>query len=898
MNDAYHILDEQLPIAVDFKQLKNEGLSFIQAFDGVQWTNLNASDPGVTILDQLVFALTELGYCASFPMKDILTRQNGSIKAKNQFFKPQDILTTAPMTQWDYVTFLVDRVQGVQNAIFLSSKTAFPSLSIVEVFLKAISANKSTVQQGDLCNEAFYALNRSRNLGQVFSMPAPLEQVPIWLKGELVFDGKQNPSAILKAAQEAIDDYLFLKIKGKTFDTLEQKGHSINTIFNGPKLTHGWILHEGGPSKRDEVYIHDLQELLLGVAGVVSVENISFAAPSDPNCATALPYQLLDISLSASLLHEKGLTLFSGNEQIRDRSLEQVLKKLELSTSKAIPPTVDKATMAPKFPKGSFREIEDYYSIQHTFPEIFGLGSHGVAPGTSPSKKAQTKQLKGYLTLFDQLIANQFSQLAHLDQLFSFSNPVSGVTKRPSSKNYFLQKFEKSPSMYPVPFKSFSPTYFYQFLYDVPEIKDILMDATVFDFSEELISIKELEEKSWESYQKDPYNSYSYGLMQLMEEEKTNVERRNTILDHLLARHGESPALLDYFIQGAEITGETKKDAVLFKSLYLQNFEKLSYYRFKGYNYLQAAPLEPEIKNVSEKRYEKLTKLFSKDFLVRAKKINKQGKIKKKDLVNFSTLELKLHLLFGLDFQYQRYIVEHFENDAFKEECAIAQWLSKQRKGCILVETKLLFQEATFKMIFSGHGEVGVSWETKQELTLYDISQLETWFRAQTVSPFTGLQGTVDKTIQEKTYTFEKKAYEPTQSSGYATLGFLGNLYLEISFDSSTFYALSPDYLTTDVFIVFPEFICQPKTTAFPDRVAHFLDANLPVGVAGKVLCFNKTKMMHFIHAFANWHNSKRFRFSENERVGSPSQKPSSPSAQNHGFAIWKSLVLLKTGMS
>ncbi len=72
MADDNYIIDQPVPVNQDFKALKELGLEFIRDHSGNEWTNLNASDPGVTILEQLCYALTELGYCNDFSVGDIL----------------------------------------------------------------------------------------------------------------------------------------------------------------------------------------------------------------------------------------------------------------------------------------------------------------------------------------------------------------------------------------------------------------------------------------------------------------------------------------------------------------------------------------------------------------------------------------------------------------------------------------------------------------------------------------------------------------------------------------------------------------------------------------------------------------------------------------------------------
>jgi hypothetical protein len=57
---------------LDYVALVAEGTALVQALSGLTWTNYNYSDPGVTILEQLCYALTELSYRADFRVQDLL----------------------------------------------------------------------------------------------------------------------------------------------------------------------------------------------------------------------------------------------------------------------------------------------------------------------------------------------------------------------------------------------------------------------------------------------------------------------------------------------------------------------------------------------------------------------------------------------------------------------------------------------------------------------------------------------------------------------------------------------------------------------------------------------------------------------------------------------------------
>ena len=50
--------------------LRAEGLSHIQSLSHSLWTDYNAHDPGITTLEALCYAITELGYRSGFDMQD------------------------------------------------------------------------------------------------------------------------------------------------------------------------------------------------------------------------------------------------------------------------------------------------------------------------------------------------------------------------------------------------------------------------------------------------------------------------------------------------------------------------------------------------------------------------------------------------------------------------------------------------------------------------------------------------------------------------------------------------------------------------------------------------------------------------------------------------------------
>jgi len=95
--------------AFDQQQLYAIGLEHAQRLAGLIWTDYNVHDPGVTTLELLCYALTDLSYRASFPVEDLLASENNNAaNMQEQFFTARRILPNRPLTVSDYRKLLID----------------------------------------------------------------------------------------------------------------------------------------------------------------------------------------------------------------------------------------------------------------------------------------------------------------------------------------------------------------------------------------------------------------------------------------------------------------------------------------------------------------------------------------------------------------------------------------------------------------------------------------------------------------------------------------------------------------------------------------------------------------------------------------------------------------------
>lgn len=711
MSTIYHITDTPLAPNQDFNYLKEQALAYIQEKSGNNWSNLNASDPGITILDQVCYALTELGYCNDFDIRDILTKRDGKIHYKNQFYLPQDILTTSPVTIVDYRKFVIDGVSGVANvwievdASGCYQTLVLPSFPLLQKLAQtdneSVSGsvlNPAKLASDLLCDAVLYRINQARNIGEFFQRPVVLNPVPGLIQGSIEIQAPTLIIDIIIALQSKVCNFIFPDVR-----EIKNAEETNSENFDGPRLNNLSCSEDDLGTIRTTLNLVDLYQLIDGIQGVTDFTLESFEAdgvtqPFLEQTGVNLVYldilesvkmSKLTFSCRGEMIHPEFMSSSGQNETIQ----------VEIPGASGAVQYLNKTD----YLHGKYREIDQYYSIQYTFPEIFGVGNYAVESGND-YQITLSRQLRGYLTLIDQLVVNQFAQLANLEQLFSFSNPMV-ATERDHKRFYALKSdFEKKHTVYPVPYEVFSPTYFYQSLYDVPFIRPLLKNYKTFDYSYQIEEPDHRDMASWNAYKQDPYNAYIHGLMMIMEDDQMALVRRNQMLDHLLARHGESPVTIDALIEGSVYCGNAAQDRVVFKSLYLQNLNLLSYYRNKAWNFFGALrinnPLLLDENYVSTGESDKSPYFDSDhDFIFNTDQVNDLEKLVEKDFIAYSALELKMRLLFGLRPVYKTYLSGRLEDLSYEDSDAqqrlvdgrrLVRWLLHERAGCILIETNLL----------------------------------------------------------------------------------------------------------------------------------------------------------------------------------------------------------------
>ncbi|WP_248798716.1 hypothetical protein [Pseudomonas sp. MWU13-2105] len=631
------IVDAPLPVAVDFNALKSLGIDQLKSLVGETWSNFNESDPGVTILDQLCYALTELGYCAEFPIEDVLTDKDGKIRYDGQFFAPQEILTCSPVTIDDYRRLVHDRIAGVE-AIYIAAE-----------FIRLDSADGGTLPSGrystylhfspsadvdstQLRTQVHSLLNAHRNLGEMFTEPRLLDRRRITLSGSLNLVSGADITQVQSRIIQVLKAYTVPPVLHRGYQELRGQGIPADEIFNGPNLGHGWI---GGadalPAKTQRINLFELSALLAAVEGVAQVQGLGLTENGVSLEVSEIDAgQIVDLEpLALTLTRNTVLQPLEARQEAADYLSGMREQHQAASVEAAVNPY-------PPLPYGRYRNIEDYYSIQNTFPDTYGIGPNSLQSDLPDPRVASSRQLKGYLLVFDQLLANQFSQLAHVGELFSFKS---------SAAARLVYGNESVGLTYP----PFEATYHCQALYNVPDVMPLLRGNAAFHFQMDPQEPDKLVERdAWKRFQQQPSNAYLHGLRGMMEGPDVAQSRRDRMLSHLMARHGDQAGLYDDMIKIGHWYGSDARTRSVVKSIWLENYPLLSYHRTCAFNPWRARPLQVLPEKDQTRRYPPFAGPPRVDGQLNEALIQQNARLKPADLVNFSAFELKSGILLGL----------------------------------------------------------------------------------------------------------------------------------------------------------------------------------------------------------------------------------------------------------
>jgi len=601
---------------LDFRFLREVGLNYIENIGSKLWTDYNTHDPGITIMEMLCYAITDLSQRIEMPIENLLASETENFKKMHQqFLSAVNILPSKPVTALDYRKLFM-HLKEVKNAwivkhdqkVFLNCKDHNMSYNPFKIDEKD---QKEFTLQG--LNDIYLDLeddvddpeaifkkvkelyHQNRNLCEDLVNICKIPEYDISICAYLDIEPEADEERIQALIIKAIGHYLAPSVSFYSLKQMYDKDYTTDQIFEGPIPFLGGCVEpddfQGGfidceelraADLRTEIRLSDIIQIIMKIEGVKLIKDISIktcdeeATERDPwiicvknnhkpvLCWVNNEDQCKDCTKSI-FNFSKGLLPIGVNK----KRVKEILNELDSEEQQLLSEIV---TEDVSFPLGNFSNADAFTTIQNDFPETYGISPVGLTNNVSKERKSKTKQLKAYLLFFDQILANYFSHLSKVKDLLSIDENL----KKLYTVNAISELTSKEKQ-----------TYFTQTVSDITEI-DSLVDPV--SYEENLISIvNKLKDDS------------------IKGEDATFYERRNQLLDHLIARFAER--FSDYTFIMKMIYGETnaKYQILKAKTKFVEDYKEISCERGVGFNYCD--PIVWDTENVSgvQKRIARLT---------------------------------------------------------------------------------------------------------------------------------------------------------------------------------------------------------------------------------------------------------------------------------------------------
>jgi len=221
--------------ALSYEFLRAEGIQLIQKMAGDTWTDHNTHDPGITMLEQLCYAITDLAYRLDYDSKELL---GNNATAYNELYSPATILSTNPVTVLDYRKLIVD-TKGVRNA-WLEKVTNSHIKGLYTVAIEYAEESKgiqTTVEK---------KLQAVRGLCEDFTEVNVLNKQKIRFAGTIeISDNADDINQLVAKILYCLHWSLSPAITFYTLQELQNKGKRIDEIFEGPTLFYRFGYQRG-----------------------------------------------------------------------------------------------------------------------------------------------------------------------------------------------------------------------------------------------------------------------------------------------------------------------------------------------------------------------------------------------------------------------------------------------------------------------------------------------------------------------------------------------------------------------------------------------------------------------------------------------------------------------------
>ena len=424
-----------LPPAQDYNFLKKEGIRYIEDLAGKLWTDFNTHDPGITLLEAMCYALTDLGYRTSFEIADIIAPpvKTSADKWKNIFYTARQALPCNPLTLIDYRKLIID-TEGVRNAwveisddyevlIYLqkmeedsqntqsykltydvkNSNSVLRMRGLYKVFVEYEDDIQEQKREDEIAKVIWQKLHFHRNITEDFIGVSSVEYEDFPIEAIIQVNEGTDIEMINAQIYKVIYDFFSPPISFYSLEQMLEKKGTAEEVFDGPVLNYGFIdTEELVKSERfKNIHLSDIINIISGIDGVIAVTKFTFQSDSKSpfinfsewinNAKDKQKMPRLDIKGSTVIFERSGdRHREEDKRQINKERVEVVFSFLNSDNFKT---RLRSAGKDLPIPEGEYMNLAEYYPFQKDLPAVYGMTKTFVNDKDNVDKMAIAKAI-------------------------------------------------------------------------------------------------------------------------------------------------------------------------------------------------------------------------------------------------------------------------------------------------------------------------------------------------------------------------------------------------------------------------------------------------------------------------------------------------------------------------
>ncbi|WP_075187448.1 hypothetical protein [Teredinibacter haidensis] len=459
INQGQEILDPQHRHSIyierergpsEFEKLRETMLNAVQRLSSHRWSDYNLHDPGVTILEQLCYGLSDLNYRTEYSIEELFANDQHEVDLHHHgLYTPNESLVCRPVSHNDKIKYFLDAVPAlasikIKQTVFNLGRgdNACELPWLYQLTLHTRNHLASRAERDSLFKQVDRCFHGIRNLGEDLFSVNLAESKTLFIEARVYVDNTVIASCqeeeLLAQLYLQAQSYLLGEVQYNTnSDCSDYKNNKDGSDSDGPGLNYLCITDKALQDANAARSLAGLIAALTQLPGVLEVDNARLWETDSQQPEGYQPLNLADTingdySLRLRLPeseNEKSLTLVFNHRKLAYRTGQLKVKVHNLLNAKRLQRQASRVDKSPTAWPGAHKDLLSYVSIQSQFPNNYGINAFGLSAHESDKRKAQTKQLKGYLMLFDQFMSDH---LGILDNAKHFlSSDITGKTSYP-----------------------------------------------------------------------------------------------------------------------------------------------------------------------------------------------------------------------------------------------------------------------------------------------------------------------------------------------------------------------------------------------------------------------------------------------------------------------------------